>query len=94
MLFGGFIVTALYFVAASLVFPDDLEAWDDLDAHFDKQRRLVLGGIFLCNVALVVTTLGPTGGFDSDWNSENARILRETANEISAGLGFSASGGK
>ncbi len=46
------------------------------------------------NVALVVTTLGPTGGFDSDWNSENARILRETANEISAGLGFSATGGK
>lgn len=61
VLFGGFIVTAIYFVAASLVFPDDPEAWADLNAHFDKQRRLVLGGIFLCNVALIVTTIALVG---------------------------------
>ena len=55
ILFGGFVVTAVYFVAASLVFPDDPEAWDDLNAHFDKQRRLVIGGVFLANVALLAT---------------------------------------
>jgi hypothetical protein len=54
-LFGGFLVTAVYFIAASLVFPDDLEAWDDLNAHFDKQYRKVLGGILLCNIALLAT---------------------------------------
>jgi len=43
------------------------------------------------NVVLVMTILGPTGGFDSDWNSENARILRESADGISAGLGFARS---
>jgi hypothetical protein len=55
VLFGGFIVTALYFVAASLVFPDDPEAWHDLNAHFDTHRRKVIGGVFLCNVALLAT---------------------------------------
>ena len=56
ILFGGFVVTAVYFVAASLVFPDDPEAWDDLNAHFDKQRRLVIGGVLLANIALVAVT--------------------------------------
>lgn len=55
VLFGGFLVTATYFVAASLVFPDDPEAWEDLNAHFDKQYRKVLGGILLCNIALLAT---------------------------------------
>ncbi|MBE1525657.1 hypothetical protein GGC65_000113 [Sphingopyxis sp. OAS728] len=67
VMFGGFVVTAIYYVAASLVFPDDIEAWDDLDAHFDKHRRKVIGGIFLCNVALIAATFallgtGWTGG--------------------------------
>ena len=55
LLFGGFVVTAIYFVAASLVFPDDPEAWEDLNAHFDKHRRKVIGGVFLANVALLAT---------------------------------------
>jgi hypothetical protein len=57
VLFGGFLVTAIYFVAASLVFPDDPEAWDDLNAHFDKHRRKVIGGILLCNIALLATVI-------------------------------------
>lgn len=55
VLFGGFLVTAVYFVAASLVFPDDPEEWSDLNAHFDKHHRKVLGGILLANAALLVT---------------------------------------
>jgi len=61
VLFGGFVVTALYFVAASLVFPDDPEGWDDLNAHFDKHRRQVIGGVFLCNVALLATVAALDG---------------------------------
>lgn len=64
-LFGGFLVTATYYVSTSLIFPDDPEGWSDLTAHFDKHRRKVLIGIFLCNVALVATVaaLGVLGGF-------------------------------
>lgn len=53
VLFGGFLVTATYYVAASLVFPDEPEEWTDLTAHFDKQYRRVIGGILLSNVALL-----------------------------------------
>lgn len=55
VLFGGFVVTAIYYVSTSLIFPDDPDGWSDLDAHFDKHRRKVLSGIFVCNVALVAT---------------------------------------
>ena len=55
VLFGGFLVTALYYVAASLVFPDDPEEWSDLNAHFDKHRRKVIGALLLCNIALFAT---------------------------------------
>ena len=57
-LFAGFLVTATYYIAASLIFPDDPEDWRDLDAHFWKQRRKVLGAVFLCNVALLATAFG------------------------------------
>lgn len=53
LMFGGFIVTAIYYVAASLVFPDDPEEWTDLNGHFDKHYRKVLAGIFFCNLVLV-----------------------------------------
>jgi hypothetical protein len=62
VLFGGFLVTAIYFVAASLVFPDDPEAWEDLNTHFDKHYRKVLGGVFLCNVVLIASTVALVGG--------------------------------
>lgn len=52
-IFGGFVVTAIYYLAASLIFPDgDLE---DLDAHFDRHYRTVMAGVFVCNVALFGT---------------------------------------
>lgn len=54
-LFSGFVVTAIYYVSASLIFPDDPEEWRDLDGHFWKHRRKVLGGVMLCNAALLTT---------------------------------------
>lgn len=56
VLFGGFVVTALYYVAASLIFPDDPEEWGDLDRHFDLHASKVLAGVLVCNVALLTTT--------------------------------------
>lgn len=58
-LFGGFIITAIYFVSASLVFPGD--DWDDIDDHFGRQYRTVLGGILICNIALLATVVTLTG---------------------------------
>jgi len=64
VLFGGFLVTAVYYVAASLIFPDDFEEWGDLNAYFDRHYRKVMGAVLLCNVALMTTivVLGGTKG--------------------------------
>lgn len=35
------------------MFPDDPSDWGDLDAYFDKQRRIVLGAVLICNIALL-----------------------------------------
>jgi DNA-binding IclR family transcriptional regulator len=42
------------------------------------------------HIALVITIIGPTGGFDPDWGCANANALREVSNSISAQLGFAA----
>ncbi|MBB4837411.1 hypothetical protein HNP52_000462 [Sphingomonas kyeonggiensis] len=61
VLFCGFLVTAVYYVAASLIFPDDPEEWGDLDLYFDRHRGKVLTAVLLCNVALMATTIGLAG---------------------------------
>ena len=66
VLFGGFVVTAIYYVSTSLIFPDDVEGWTDLDGHFEKHHRKVLAGVLACNVALLATVaaLGAVPGTD------------------------------
>jgi len=61
VMFGGFLVTAVYYVAASLIFPDDPGEWGDLDLYFDRHRRKVLAAVLLCNVALMATTIALAG---------------------------------
>jgi hypothetical protein len=52
-IFGGFVVTAIYYLAASLIFPDG--DFEDLDAHFERHYRTVLAGVFVCNAAFFGT---------------------------------------
>lgn len=51
LLFGGFVVTGIYYVAASLIFPDNDEV--SFEDHFQRHYRMVIGGILLCNAVLV-----------------------------------------
>ena len=43
-------IVGIYYLAATLIFPDDPEAWPDFDAWYDRQNRLVLGGMLAANV--------------------------------------------
>lgn len=61
VMFGGFVVTASLFVAASLIFPEQPEDHDDLDAHFERHRRTVLGVLLFANAALLVTASALVG---------------------------------
>ncbi|RYY43652.1 MAG: hypothetical protein EOP59_07575 [Sphingomonadales bacterium] len=55
VMFGGFLVTAVYYVATALVFPDAVDRDSDLDAHFERNYRTVMGAVLLCNMVLVST---------------------------------------
>lgn len=50
-LFAGFTVTGLYFFAASLVFPDEIEGRTDLDDYFMAEKAKVIGAV-LAAIAL------------------------------------------
>lgn len=51
MIFAGFLVTGIYYLAASLIFPANPD--EDHEQHFAENYRLVLGGFLLCNLALL-----------------------------------------
>src|SRR5205085_2733629 len=46
-LFGGFAITALYYFAAALVFPDYLANRKTLDGYFMKEKARVIAAILL-----------------------------------------------
>jgi hypothetical protein len=62
-IFGLLLITGVYYLAASLVFPDDAERWPHLDEWFWLQRRYVLGGILAVNLIWIPLwkILGPGG---------------------------------
>lgn len=49
-LLTALLLTGAYYLAATLVFPDDPDGTPDFDAHFWANRRAVLGAVFLLNL--------------------------------------------
>ncbi|WGM31293.1 hypothetical protein [Brevundimonas sp. NIBR11] len=50
LLVVGVMVAGVYFLAASMVFADDLDEWPSLDAFYDAHKRWVVGGVWLANM--------------------------------------------
>ena len=50
-LIGVLAMVGVYYLAATLIFPDAPEEWPDFDDWYDKQNRLVIGGLLAANVA-------------------------------------------
>ncbi len=73
-LFYGFVATSLYFIAASCIFPDEPDEWADLDGHFFRQRRIVLGGTFIANAMLLFSAVVMLGGGWA-WLSPRALLI-------------------
>jgi hypothetical protein len=61
----GIAISAFYYVAASVVFPKSLAQWTDLDDHYLKRRRFILGMLTLAGILLydVGTLLLAEDGF-------------------------------
>ena len=48
------LLTSLYYLVARLVFPKDHDEWPDYDAYYFAHRKLVLGGVLICNLLAYV----------------------------------------
>jgi len=51
-------VTGLYFLAATLVFPDDASKWADLDDYYFEHKRQVLGGMLASRTLARIAQFG------------------------------------
>ncbi|VXC85817.1 hypothetical protein [Sphingomonas sp. AX6] len=49
-LVGVLVMVGIYYLAATLIFPDTPEEWPDFDDWYDRQHRLVIGGLLTANV--------------------------------------------
>ena len=69
----GLLICCLYYLVATLVFPHDLDEWQELDSYYFAHRSQVIGGMILCNgLAFAgVTLLGvnPMTSLDSQISS-------------------------
>lgn len=65
-LLAGVFLASLYYLAAALIFPDDLGSRSDLDAHYWATKRPVIGLVLFCDAAvlLLVQLMGRT---PSNW---------------------------
>ncbi len=50
VIFGTFAMLLIYFLSAALVFPRRGSLQDDLDEHYWRRKRLVIGGILSVNL--------------------------------------------
>lgn len=44
-------MVGIYYLAATLIFPDEPEEWPDFDHWYDKQNRMVIAGLLTANIA-------------------------------------------
>ena len=67
-IFGVLVLIGGYYLIATLVFPDEPELWPDFDAYFWQQKRLVVIGILLINIASTTASilLGAQGAEEAE----------------------------
>lgn len=50
-------IVGVYYLVATLIFPDDPNEWPDFDDWYDRESRLVIGGMIFTNIALSIGQL-------------------------------------
>ena len=69
----GLLLTGLYYLVARLVFPHDHDEWPDYDAYYFAHKKLVLGGVLLCNALAMAGQMAlgydPFGSAVSTWGT-------------------------
>jgi len=63
LLLVGMAIAGIYYLASSLVFPDDLDTWPSLDEFYDRHKRWVIGGVWTAKTLSHTALLGVAGGW-------------------------------
>ncbi|MEC3948909.1 hypothetical protein [Sphingobium sp. HWE2-09] len=53
-LVGVLALVGVYYLAATLIFPDEPEEWPDFDDWYDRHKRMVIGGVLSANIGNIV----------------------------------------
>lgn len=59
--FAGLLISGTYYFSASMIFPDDLKEWPNLDEWFWTNRRRILACIIALNCVTVATMFFASG---------------------------------
>lgn len=65
----GFLITGIYYLAASIIFPDDAREGDNLDGYYFEHRREVLGAVIFCNLISYALAVPLLGAFPFGWGT-------------------------
>ncbi|MES2988239.1 MAG: hypothetical protein V4808_10065 [Pseudomonadota bacterium] len=71
----GTTIASVYYLAAELVFPDELEEWPDLDAYFMRHKGQVLIGVMVANLLVLGARIILFGNIFTDWESIAVPII-------------------
>jgi hypothetical protein len=74
-------IVGIYYLAATLIFPDDPEDWPDFDDWYDKQNRLVIGGMLTANLLSWIGQIA----LEIAAPSADAEAMSDTAMLVAAG---------
>lgn len=65
----GTVIASVYYLAAELVFPDELEEWPDLDTYFLRHKGQVLIGVMVTNLLVLGARVVLFGNIFTNWQS-------------------------
>ncbi|WP_155006518.1 hypothetical protein [Sphingomonas hengshuiensis] len=60
-------IAAVYFLSASLVFPNPLSEWPDLDAYFLRHKGQVMIGVLIANLLVLTARVLLYGNIFTSW---------------------------
>ncbi|RYY26037.1 MAG: hypothetical protein EOP62_11170 [Sphingomonadales bacterium] len=71
----GTAIASVYFLSASLVFPEELDEWPDLDAYFMRHKGQVLIGVMAANLLVLGARVILYGNIFTSWQSVAVPIV-------------------
>ena len=79
-LVGVLTIVGIYYLAATLIFPDEPEQWPDFDDWYDRQSRMVIGGLLAANVTswiglIALEIITPSAASETEMSGAQGTVL-------------------